>query len=49
MVRTALTLAQRGLAVFPCRPSDKRPATANGCKDATTDFEMIREWWLREP
>jgi hypothetical protein len=49
MVRTALTLAQRGRAVFPCRPFDKRPATANGCKDATTDFDTIREWWLREP
>ena len=46
---TALTLAHRGRAVFPCRPYDKRPATARGLKDATTDLNTIREWWRREP
>jgi hypothetical protein len=49
MMRTALALASRGLAVFPCRPWDKRPATANGLKDATTDHEKIGQWWLTEP
>ena len=49
MLRTALTLATRGLAVFPCRPYDKRPATEHGCKDATTDLNTIREWWRHEP
>ena len=37
------------MAVFPCRPQDKRPATANGLKDATTDLDLIRQWWQQEP
>jgi hypothetical protein len=45
LLRTALALAQRGLAIFPVRPRDKRPATANGCKDATTDAAQIEHWW----
>ena len=35
--------------IFPCRPRDKRPATANGLKDATTDPDMIRAWWQQQP
>ncbi|MBU5625686.1 bifunctional DNA primase/polymerase [Oscillibacter sp. MSJ-2] len=34
-----------GLRVFPCRPKEKAPATAHGCKDATTDLEQIAKWW----
>jgi len=49
MIRTAIALALKGLAVFPCRPQDKRPATANGLKDATTDLDKIRQWWRQEP
>jgi hypothetical protein len=49
VIQTALSLALRGFAVFPCRPRDKRPATANGVKDATTDLEVIRSWWGRVP
>lgn len=49
MIRTAMALAQKGMAVFPCRPQDKRPATANGLKDATTDLDTIRQWWRQEP
>ena len=49
MLHTALRLAQKGLAVFPCRPHDKRPATANGLKDATTDPEAIAAWWQQDP
>jgi hypothetical protein len=45
MIRAALKLAERGLAVFPCRPRDKRPATAHGLKDATTDIVTIQAWW----
>lgn len=37
--------AQRGLRVFPCKPRDKVPATAHGCKDATTDPAQIGSWW----
>ena len=49
MIRSALTLAARGFHIFPCRPRDKRPATANGLKDATTDPEIIRAWWRQQP
>lgn len=30
--------------MFPCRP-DKRPYTAHGFKDATTDERKIQTWW----
>jgi hypothetical protein len=49
MIGTALALAKKGLAVFPCLPRDKRPATEHGCKDATTDTAIIRKWWQQEP
>src|SRR5262245_20030806 len=49
MLGTALRLARKGLAVFPCRPRDKRPATASGLKDATTDPEAITAWWQQDP
>jgi hypothetical protein len=49
MIRAALRLAQRGLAVFPCQPRDKTPATAHGLKDATTDPGVITQWWKQEP
>jgi len=48
----ALNYAQRGWAVFPCHPGDKRPAGAlapQGLKDATTDPEVIERWWRAEP
>ena len=49
MLRTALALAARGLHVFPCRPRDKRPATADGLKSATVDAGTIKQWWQQEP
>jgi hypothetical protein len=49
MIRTALALAAIGMAVFPCRCRDKRPATVNGLKDATTDPEQITAWWTEQP
>jgi hypothetical protein len=49
VIRTALALAECGFHVFPCRPRDKRPATANGLKDATTDPDTIQAWWQQEP
>lgn len=49
MIRTALALAALGFHIFPCRPRDKRPATANGLKDATTDPEIIQAWWQQQP
>ncbi len=38
-----------GWKVFPLRPRDKAPLTANGFHDATTDVEQIREWWRQWP
>ena len=49
MIGTALALAARGFHVFPCRPRDKRPATATGLKAATTDQAIIRQWWRQQP
>lgn len=45
----ALYYASMGLAVFPLRPKDKRPATVNGCKAATTNKEQIADWWDKHP
>ncbi|MDA8348208.1 MAG: bifunctional DNA primase/polymerase, partial [Pseudomonadota bacterium] len=48
-MQAALQLAEEyGLPVFPCRP-DKRPYTEHGFKDATTNLDMIEEWWNRWP
>ncbi|MBR0734869.1 MULTISPECIES: bifunctional DNA primase/polymerase [Bradyrhizobium] len=41
--------AAPGLYILPCRPRDKRPATANGLKEATTDPNIISEWWRQQP
>lgn len=49
MIEHALALARRGLHVFPCRPRDKLPATARGCKDAVTDPAVIEMWWRQDP
>jgi hypothetical protein len=49
VIRTALALAQKGFHIFPCRPRDKRPATANGLKDASADPDVIRAWWQQQP
>jgi hypothetical protein len=48
MLSSALKLARNGMAVFPCRVRDKRPATANGCTDATRDPDQIRAWWQQD-
>ena len=45
----ALYYADMGLAVFPLIPTDKRPATENGCKAATTNKQKISDWWDKHP
>ena len=41
--------AKRGLAVFPLVPGGKRPMTAHGLHDATTDLDAVQRWWLATP
>ena len=45
----AIEYAGKGMAVFPLKPRDKKPLTAHGVKDATTDFDTITKWWKRNP
>jgi len=50
--RKALAYARQGQPVFPCEPGGKRPLgrfAPNGFKDATTDPDTIRRWWLETP
>lgn len=49
LLGTALRLARIGVPVFPCVADGKRPLTAHGFLDATTDEQRLRSWWQRHP
>jgi len=49
LIDVALKCAARGWHVFPCWPKTKKPMTAHGWKDATTDESTIRSWWEAKP
>lgn len=61
LLDAALKYAAWGWPVFPLKPlslaikdpqpekAAKRPGTAHGFKDATTDPDRIRAWWQRHP
>jgi hypothetical protein len=49
LLRGALIYAGRGVPVFPCKAGGKRPLTADGFLEATTDRASIRRWWGRWP
>lgn len=42
-------LGASGVPVFPCVPGSKRPLTAHGFQDASTDGDVINFWWRRQP
>ena len=42
-------MISHGYPIFPCRPNDKRPMTANGFKDASNDTYQIEKWWGDAP
>ena len=41
----ALTLAAKGMRIFPCAERSKEPAIADNLRRATTDPNVIRGWW----
>jgi hypothetical protein len=48
--RAASMYAERlGWSVHLLKPGAKEPATAHGFRDATTDPEQIRQWWIERP
>jgi bifunctional DNA primase/polymerase-like protein len=49
LCESALLYAKRGWPITPIRPRDKRPLTARGCSDATTNEDQIASWWKRWP
>ena len=49
LLEAALRYADFGYSVFPLRPYEKRPQTAHGLHDATTDEEVINGWWQEYP
>jgi len=46
---SAMTYTQKGYMVFPVRVGEKRPETANGFLDATTDPGQIEAWFGNNP
>jgi hypothetical protein len=49
MLEIALACIKRGWHAFPCWPATKKPMTAHGWKDASTDEAQIRAWWAKTP
>ena len=49
LLDAAIEYASMGMAVFPLKPRDKKPITAHGVHEATTDFDQITKWWKKNP
>lgn len=45
----AIEYASKGMAVFPLKVRAKEPLTKHGVKDATTNFNTIKDWWTKHP
>lgn len=45
--------AEKGIrqpwSIFPLMRNGKKPATANGVKDATRDRDQVNRWWTANP
>ena len=48
-LKAALSLAEKGMAVFPCWPNKKNPVCKHGLKEATADPTIITAWWKSYP
>jgi len=48
-LEAALVYASWGWKVIALLPNDKKPATAHGVHDATSDLETIKSWWTQDP
>lgn len=49
LLASAEYYASLGWAVLPLKPKSKRPLTEHGLNDATTDINVIHDWWLKCP
>lgn len=51
-IEAAIKYAARGWRIFPCSANTKIPlgsAAPHGVKDATSDEETVRKWWMENP
>jgi hypothetical protein len=52
LLQHALTWVDRGFPVLPLQPRGKIPLGSlvpHGCRDASTDPAVVRDWWRRAP
>ncbi len=49
MMQQAAQMVEEGVMIFPLRPSEKRPLTRNGFKDASRSPEQVERWWEQSP
>ena len=49
MIRAAIALAKRGMAVFPCLPRDKLPMTSTATRTPPPTRKQSEPWWGKQP